>query len=366
MQRSLPWIVATGLVLSLGGNGLGQDWAKAMFRQTSHDFGTVARGASVEHRFPLENIYLEDAHIASIRSSCGCTLVEVTRPSLKTYERSEVVAKLDTKRFSGRRDATLTVVFDKPFPAEVQLHVYAFIRGDVVVQPAQARFESIEQGVEAKQTLLITYAGRNDWQIVGVRANQPYLQCAAVERGRNQGQVTYELQITLKPDAPLGYLRDQVVLVTNDRDPNTAQVPVPVEAVVVAGVQVRPSPLTLGVLRPGQTVTRTLVVQAKKAFHVLGATGPDDRFKFQLPEDAQVVQLVPVTFTADTSSGKVAGTIRLETDLADTSALEVTVNGQVVLPASPAAASEPQANEEDGDLPADSLPEPVDPVKKPE
>ena len=45
----------------------GQDWAKAMFDHTSHDFGVVARGAKVEHRFVIENIYEEDAHIQSVR-----------------------------------------------------------------------------------------------------------------------------------------------------------------------------------------------------------------------------------------------------------------------------------------------------------
>ena len=38
---------------------LGQQWAKEMFDHTSHDFGTVARGAKMEHRFTLENIYEE-------------------------------------------------------------------------------------------------------------------------------------------------------------------------------------------------------------------------------------------------------------------------------------------------------------------
>ena len=32
-------------------SGRAQDWAKAMFDHTAHDFGTVARGAKVEHSF---------------------------------------------------------------------------------------------------------------------------------------------------------------------------------------------------------------------------------------------------------------------------------------------------------------------------
>ena len=33
-------------------------WAKKLFKeQTAHDFGTVARGAQLYHRFPVTNIY---------------------------------------------------------------------------------------------------------------------------------------------------------------------------------------------------------------------------------------------------------------------------------------------------------------------
>ncbi|NUQ61966.1 MAG: DUF1573 domain-containing protein [Pirellulales bacterium] len=361
MRTSFPLLFASGLVLSFTGNVLAQEWAKAMFNHTDHDFGTVARGAKVEHRFGFENIYLEDAHVVSVRSSCGCTVPEVTKPFLKTYEQSELIAKLDTKRFTGRRDATLTVVFDKPFPAEVQLHVYAFIRGDVVVQPGEARFESVEQGATAKQRLMVSYAGRNDWRILAVKTNRPCLEATVVERGRNQGQVTYELEVTLKPDTPVGYLRDQLVLVTDDRDPKAAQVPVPVEAIVVPGVQVRPNPLTLGVLSPGQSVTRQLVVQAKKPFRVLSAVGPDSRFQFTVPESSRPVQLIPVIFTADQTTGKIAGSIRLQTDLADQLALEVGVNGQVVAPAPPATGEVP-AGESGALPPLESLPQPVNPA----
>lgn len=366
MTRTFFWAAfAPALLALIATNVSAQDWANAMFQHTSHDFGTVARGAKVEHRFPFENIYLEDAHVASIRSSCGCTIAEVTRQSLKTYERSEVVATLDTKNFKGRRDASLTVVFDKPFPAEVQLHIYAYIRSDVVVQPGEARFESVAQGTPARQKLTVSYAGRNNWRIVAVKTGQPYISAKAVEVGRNLGQVTYELQVELQQNAPAGYLRDQVVLVTDDPDPRTAQVPVMVEAIVSPAVQVRPSPLMLGVLRPGQTTTRHLVVQGRAPFQILDMTGPDDRFQFKLPPAAKPVQLIPVTFTATESAGKISGTIQIRTDLAGGNALEVRVDGEVLAPDSQTPAVEaPTGSDAPGVAPG-SLPEPVDPAGAP-
>ena len=126
---------------------LAQKWATDMFDHASHDFGVVARGAKAEHRFKIENIYVEDAHIKSVKSSCGCTTPVATKDRLKTWETLEIVVVVDTRNHLGHKDATITVVFDKPFAAEVQLQVHCTIRGDVVVQPALIDFGSVPQGV---------------------------------------------------------------------------------------------------------------------------------------------------------------------------------------------------------------------------
>ena len=81
---SIALFLATALI---AGRATAQDWAREMFDHTSHDFGTVARGAKVEHRFIVENIYLEDAHIKSAKASCGCTSPEVPVEILKTWKR---------------------------------------------------------------------------------------------------------------------------------------------------------------------------------------------------------------------------------------------------------------------------------------
>ena len=138
----LAWMAAASV-------GLGQDWAKSMFDHTSKDLGVVARGAKVEHAFTLENLYIEDVHVASIRSSCGCTNPKVEKPWLKTYEKTRIVTTMDTRKFMGRKESTLTVVFDRPVPAEVRLNVYCYIRGDVVIQPGSVQFGSVPQGVSA-------------------------------------------------------------------------------------------------------------------------------------------------------------------------------------------------------------------------
>ncbi len=302
--------------LFLASPSLGQEWARKMFKTTDHDFGTVARGAKAEHEFVFENLYLEDVHVANVYSSCGCTIVSVKNPTVKTYEKGAIVATFNTNSFLGQRGATLTVVFDKPFYAEVQLHDRGFIRSDVVVEPGSVQIGTIDQGAGAEKTVTVNYAGGNQWQIVGVKSNNPNIIAQAFPAAQDFGQVSYALKVNIDKNAPAGYLNDHLMLVANDG----SQIPVLVEGRIQPGITVSPTALFMGVVQPGQKVTKQLVVKSKKPFKVLGVTCDDKSFQFDTSKDtgAKELHLIPVTFMAGSDAGKVVKTIKIKTDQGET------------------------------------------------
>lgn len=318
------------LLLTLAGSpGFAQQWAQEMFDRTSHNFGTVARGAKVEQTFTVENIYEEDARVSSVRSSCGCTTATYPKGILKTWDKGKIVVQVDTRGFFGQKDATLTVVLDKPFPAEVQLHVHTYIRRDVVVQPGAVEFGTVYQGTSRLEKVTVDYAGRTNWQILKVESANPHLQAQVVETSRGMGQATYDLRVTLKKSAPAGYIRDHVVLVTNDRNPRASRVPVAVEGIVIPAVTARPSPLSGVVVETGKTVTERLIVQGKMPFQIVSAVSSDPRFQCTVLPRTKTLYVVQVAFTAGQTPGKVSSKIRIQTDLAGT-VLEVPVEVRVM------------------------------------
>jgi hypothetical protein len=332
---SRPWIQGwlAGLVLlaSAVPAARAQQWALDMFPHTEHDFGTVARGAKVEHRFSFENIYVEDAHVASARVSCGCTTPEVPTKVLRTWDKAEVVAKVDTRSFEGQKDVTITVVFDRPFPAEVQLHIHCYIRTDVVVQPGVVQLGAVPPGAGAKQRVSISYAGQNGWRIVGVETGNPSLSAQAFETGRGSGLVNYDLLVSLAPGAPAGYIRDEIHLVTNDANPRTARVPVPVEGVVRAAVTAFPSPLYLGTVETGKSAVRQIVVSGGTPFRILRIDSTDPRFRCVPDAAVGTLHRLPVTFQAGQTPGKAAAKILIWTD-AGMIPLEVPVQADMTPP----------------------------------
>ena len=288
-----------GVVLFCAASVQAQEWAEKMFNKTTHDFGTVVRGAKVEYHFVVENIYEEDAHIKSIESSCGCTKPHLTKRLLKTWEKTDVVVEVDTRREPGRKDATIEVKFDQPFEATVQLHTHSYVRGDIVVQPGIVQFGSVNQGTEATRDLKVTYAGRSDWRIERIECANPHVEASFVETARSPELIAYKVSVKLKADAPPGYVQQPLVLVTNDYDTRSARVPVSVEGLVAAALTVKPSSLMMGVTEAGKPVTSNLVVQGRAPFRILAIHSSDPRFQAKPPTESKTFHIVPVTFLAD-------------------------------------------------------------------
>jgi hypothetical protein len=335
MRRTL---ITLGLLLAVGSPCAADDWASAMFDNTSHDFGSVARGQKVEYRFTLQNKYLEDVCIESVTSSCHCITGKASQARLKTYEEGAIIATADTSRFLGRKQATFRVkltcvVRGERLSSEVLLHAYAYIRSDVVIEPGIVRFGSVPFGTDVPaKKVSVSYAGRSDWEIVKAECDNPHLDVKLVETGRQAGQVSYDLFVGLKAGAPVGLLRDQVMLVTNDRDENATRVMVSVEGEVTSTVTATPASLMLGLVNPGQRVERTIVVRGKEPFHIAEVSGPNDQFQFQFSDEAKTLHVVSVTFTAGDAPGSVSGEIRIRTDAPGSEAATVTFHGGVVAP----------------------------------
>ena len=312
-------VVLATLVLLMGlaaGSpaAVAKEWAQKMFATTAHDFGHVARGSKTEFAFEIQNQYEEDVHIADVRSSCGCTTPTITKGTLKTWEKGAIVATLNTKAFLGHRTSTITVVIDKPFYAEVNLSIAGYIHSDVDFQPGSVTFGDVPQGSEAAQEVAVTYYGRNAWQITDVRSANEHLEVELAEARRLGNGIVYKMNVKLKGDAPAGPVNETLTLLTSD--PRLPSVTLAVEGRVVPPLSISPASLFLGVLKPGQVVTKQLVVTGKQPFKIVGVKCEDSAFAFKTNDTTKKVHLIPVTFTAGDAAGEIERTIEIETDLA--------------------------------------------------
>lgn len=316
-------LLISAALFSFAGPIHATEWAKKMFTEFRHEFGTVARAAKVEHTFEMTNPFKETIHIASVRASCGCSTPSIVKDTLKTWEKGGIHVRYNTRTFTGKKGATITVVIDKPYYAEVQLNVSGYIRSDVVFHPGVVSFGSVDQGAPTAQTVTVNYAGRTDWQIVDVQSANSNFEVELDETRRGGGRVDYQLLVRAKSTMPAGYFNDQLVLVTNDA--RATQVPLRVEGNVIPSLTVSPASLFMGVVKPGAKVKKMLVIRGKSPFKIKQVSCGDGCFEFQPSEESKMVHLVPVVFTAP-DPGKITRHISIETDEGRTATCTVTAN----------------------------------------
>ncbi len=292
----------------------GQSWAERIFETKTHDFGSVGRGAKAEFEFKLTNPYIEDVEIASATASCGCTSVEIPKRILKTYETGTILAKFNTHLFLGKRGATITVNFTRPNRASAQLRVDGTIHSDLIVTPSSADMGTVDRGTPAERRISVQYAGGQNLRIVDVKTDNPHLKARIVPTGGVQ-RASYELVVQLDDLAPSGYIRDNLLLVTTNSQ--LREIPVMVEARVVPEINVTPSTLFLGVLKPGERVAKNIVIRGKRPFTIKSIKADRDGVEIGsiASSEAKPIHVVPITIVAGQEAGALVHRLVIETDL---------------------------------------------------
>lgn len=281
------------------------NWAQKMFEKQNIDFGVVARGADVSHRLKIKNVYEKPVHIANVGTSCGCSAAKPNKDTLAPGEEAYIEVSMDTQRFMRRKDSAVIVNFDQPLAQEVRIPLTVYIRTDVVLTPGSVNFGAVDVGAAAERKVEIAYAGREDWRIRDIQSGNSHIAAKVVETARGNGRVAYDLFVMLKPDAPVGAIRDHLTLLTDDA--NSPQVPVLVEGRVEADITVTPELVSLGTLAPGQSKLVNVVLRGKKPFLIdkIECEHETGAFKVRLPKDAKAVHVLPLTFVPPNEPGEI-------------------------------------------------------------
>jgi hypothetical protein len=304
-----------------------QNWAEKMFGETKHDFRVVGRGATAEHLFEFRNLYEEEVHVAAVRSSCGCTTPSVSKDTLATHETASIIATLNTSTFIGQKAATITVVFDQPFYAEVQLQVSGFIRTDVTFEPAEINFGECKPGEVKDRTIKISHRGNPGWRIQDVRSHCSDLAVKLSQPKVQPGLVEYDMQVRMKETMSEGDIHERLTLISNDTQFPTIEMAV--GGRVKPSIEVKPAAVSLGTAAFGETVGKRLVVLADEPFAISEVRCIDKRFSFEIPEGKKKVHFLQVKFNAGDAPDRIAQKIEIVTDLQGGKTAECVATGTV-------------------------------------
>src|SRR5262245_54879372 len=233
-------------------------WAHKMFDKLDIDIGNVPSGADLKQRIKVTNKYQQTVHIVGISSSCGCTVAKPARDTLASDESTYIDITMNTRKLQLLKETYVTVTFDQPLLTSVRIPVKAYINPEVQINPGAAEFGAIAKGTEITRRLVVIYAWRGSVIKEAVCKN-PHVAAKIIEARRDGGAIHYELSVTIKNDAPLGDLREQVTLVTDNQA--APHIPVLVEARIEPEYSVTPGMVEFGTLVPGERKTLNIVAR---------------------------------------------------------------------------------------------------------
>ena len=314
------------------------EWAEQLLLESDHDFGTVAPGSDVSHRFPLKNCFKNRVRLISVRSSCGCTTPSLAVDSgdlvLSTNDTGHVLAKFNTRAFTGRRSATITLVAEflsddgKWHRDEAQLRVRGNIRTDLKFSPATLQFPSIYRGTEQTAKARVTKHRRPSWRILQIETDSDWLKVESSPRQVKDSDVSYSLNIRITRQAPVGHFRERIVLVTNDS--KSVREVYYVVGQVLPEVSVTPGLLRFTRVPQGGNRSRRIVLRGNAPFRVLGADCQNACLSFEYTDQRQDTHIVEVRFLADCSATCFEEIVIFRTDSPVQQAVELRVAVEVV------------------------------------
>ncbi len=303
------------------------NYADKMFEVKSHDFRIVGRGTKCEYHFEFTNIYNEEVHISGVRTSCGCTTPTLTADTLKTHEKAAVVATFNTSTFIGQKAATVTVVFDRPKYAEVQLNVSGFIRTDITFDPPEIAFGEVPAGDEQEREVVITHNGNADWEILDVRSHCNNLRVRLDPAERSPGIVRYRMAVRMDESMSEGEIRERLTLISNDRSFPTTEMSI--SGRIRPSISVSPASVSLGSTKTDGVVEKKLIVRGEEPFEIKDVECADDRFVFEVPTGTKKLHLVKVVFKGDGSTAPISQEIRITTNLPGGKSASCIVTGTI-------------------------------------
>ena len=130
-SRALPMVAAGRAALFLVGAAGSAADVRAVFKETSFDFGKVKQGEVLTHEFVFKNSGTQALVVERVETTCGCTAALVSADKIPPGKEGKIKVSLDTHGYAGRMTRYVYLVSNDAASSRRELSVAA----DIEVPP---------------------------------------------------------------------------------------------------------------------------------------------------------------------------------------------------------------------------------------
>jgi hypothetical protein len=221
LWRSGAVIAVAAVLLAAPAWAQGQK-PRAVFKETTHDFGKVKQGDVVSHEFVFKNEGGAPLVVEKVETTCGCTAALVSEKTIAPGKEGKIKATFDTRGYSGRLARYLYLVSNDSENGRRELSLVAEIQ-----VPPSARIDVdrynvdmglVLEGESPSAKIVIKSAGERELKVELVHENvqfffggKPLTSPFFLPTGESR-----EVEMRFPAQAKTGVARDYVLLKSND------------------------------------------------------------------------------------------------------------------------------------------------------
>lgn len=233
------------------------------------DFGTRDNLQTIEHTFEVRNEGTSTLRLERIRSSCGCTVGQVTHDTLEPGETSRITAAYNLRGRRGTQHSTLTLETNDPNQPRAQLIMRGAAIEEIRVQPGHVFFGPVAPGEEVSRVVEVIGQPDQPFTLSGHEASLSGIRVEA----ETVSPHSYRLRVFFTPDQQSGLQNGELRIRTSH--PRHSELVVALAAQITSGLTVAPRALNV----MGNTtspVTRYVMLQAPdgRDFEVTAVEAP--------------------------------------------------------------------------------------------
>lgn len=221
--------------------------------EPTFDFGERDNSTTVVHDFVIRNDGNATLEITGIRPSCGCTVANVSRPSLEPGQATTLTARFTLEGRTGPQHKTIAVESNDPRSPQSVLALTGTAVALVDVVPRTVYASNLLPGQAVTNVIKITSREDEPLEIVSIDTGNPLVRAEAVEvvAGRE-----YDVVVRAGSDLPKGATYGRIALQTSSKRLPVANVAYRYN--VIGEISVYPQELTM--LEQDRPLNKTIVI----------------------------------------------------------------------------------------------------------
>ncbi len=189
------------------------------------DFGTIPQGKKVEHAFILRNKGNAPLTIKNTRTSCGCTVANVSASVVQPSKSTEIRASFDSGNFFGNVTKTIAVESNDPKTPVYTLTLKGTVVEEIAVTPRQVNLGTLRAGTGKEFAVTIENKGNKQFHVTEVKSSLPQAVVTVAKNTINPGN-TGTILINVTPRNEDRMLSGYLTIKTNSPSKPLITIPV--------------------------------------------------------------------------------------------------------------------------------------------